>query len=128
MPIIIVEIEYDEPTYPYWMNPDNVKLCLENECKNSKFDVRWHEGGDPWGRSANDIVPPALKEKVFQTIGSASMCWEPRPGDQVFKTEEARAIGDKLCEDIQRYFDYEHYYDEPETKDILNQERNINIE
>lgn len=48
MPKIIVEIEYDWPTDPYWMNPDNVKLCLERNCTNTKFDVQWAETGDPW--------------------------------------------------------------------------------
>jgi len=48
MTTIKVEIEYDEPKDPYWMNPDNVKLCLEAYCPNTKFDVRWAVDGDPW--------------------------------------------------------------------------------
>lgn len=45
---VIVVIEYDKPDDPYWMNPDNVKLCLEAYCKNTKFNVSWAKNGDPW--------------------------------------------------------------------------------
>ena len=45
---IIVVIEYDKPDDPYWLNPDNVKLCLENYCKNTKFKVSWAEIPDQW--------------------------------------------------------------------------------
>ena len=131
MPTLVVEITYDEPTDPYWMNPDNVKLCLENECTNTKFQVDWHVGGNPWGNSRSftgyERLPPALVQKVFEAIGETSMCWEPRPSAALFRSDEARAIGDKLCEDIQRYFDYEHYYDEPEDKELFEQERNIEL-
>ena len=48
MPKIIVEIEYDEPTDPYWLNPDNVSLCLHEKCVNTKFKVEWAKNGDPW--------------------------------------------------------------------------------
>ena len=48
MPKIIVEIEYDQPKDPYWMNPDNVALCLHRYCKNTKFKVEWAKDGDPW--------------------------------------------------------------------------------
>jgi hypothetical protein len=48
MPKIAVEIEYDWPDDPYWMNPDNVALCLAKACKNTRFKVRWAANGDPW--------------------------------------------------------------------------------
>jgi hypothetical protein len=129
MPILVVEIEYNEPTDPYWMNPDNIKMCLEKECTNTKFDVRWHEDGNPWSRlGPYHIISLALENKVFEALGAASMCWSPRPGDMIFKSEEANTIGCKLCEDIRRYFDYEHYYDIPEDKELPDQERNINLE
>jgi len=48
MPKIIVEIKYDQPDDPYWMNPDNVSLCLQQVCTNTKFEVKWAKGGDPW--------------------------------------------------------------------------------
>ena len=50
MPKIIVEIEYDQPDDPYWMNPDNVAICLNAHCGNSDFKVKWAENGDPWRR------------------------------------------------------------------------------
>lgn len=126
MPTLVVEIEYDEPTDPYWMNPDSIKFCLEEVCKNSKFEVSWHEGGNPWIASAGSIdLPLALREKVFEAIGQASMCWTPRPDKLVFNSTEATEISDKLCDDIKRYFEYEHYYDKPEDKELPEPERNI---
>jgi RNA polymerase subunit RPABC4/transcription elongation factor Spt4 len=46
-------ITYDKPDDPYWMNPDNVKLCLESYCPNTKFNVEWADFTvkiDPWKR------------------------------------------------------------------------------
>lgn len=51
MPKIIVEIEYDQPDDPYWMNPDNVAICLNAHCGNSDFKVKWAENGDPWKKA-----------------------------------------------------------------------------
>ncbi len=48
MPKIIVEIEYDEPKDPYWLNPDNVAIALSTYCKNTAFTVTWGLNGDPW--------------------------------------------------------------------------------
>ncbi len=47
MPTIIVEIEYDKPDAPYWLNPDNVAICLEAYWETS-FKVKWAKDGDPW--------------------------------------------------------------------------------
>ena len=51
---IIVEIKYDWPDDPYWMNPDNVSLCLQSQCPNTKFEVSWAENGDPWKIEHNE--------------------------------------------------------------------------
>jgi len=50
MPQISVVIDYDWPDDPYWLNPDNVKYCLEKTCSKTHFAVTWVEGGDPWRR------------------------------------------------------------------------------
>ena len=34
---------------------------------------------------------------VFQAIGQASMCWNPRPSNQTFCPEEAEKIAVDLC-------------------------------
>lgn len=34
---------------------------------------------------------------TFQAIGQASMCWQPRPGGQVFAFEEAEKVAVDLC-------------------------------
>lgn len=54
MPKIIVEIEYDRPEDKYWLNPDNVALCLSTMCRNTNFKVTWAKDGDPWGQKNAD--------------------------------------------------------------------------
>jgi len=34
---------------------------------------------------------------VFEAIGAASMCWNPRPSSEVFATEQATQIAVDLC-------------------------------
>ena len=38
-----------------------------------------------------------LYHAVFEAIGSASMCWKPRPGKEVFSSEEASNVAVALC-------------------------------
>lgn len=47
MPQIIVTITYDQPTDPYWLNPDNVRAALEAYCPSTRFSVGWAEDGEP---------------------------------------------------------------------------------
>jgi len=51
----------------------------------------------PNKRPLNYRIPSHLYHKTFESIGAASMCWDPRPGDQVFKSEEASKIAVDLC-------------------------------
>lgn len=39
MPRIVIEIEWDTPEDPHWLNADNVALALHAHCKNTKFKV-----------------------------------------------------------------------------------------
>lgn len=39
MPYIDVRIIWDEPDDKFWMNPDNLKLCLRASCPNTNFQV-----------------------------------------------------------------------------------------
>lgn len=48
MPKITVDIEYDWLDDPYWLNPDNVKYCLEKTCSKTHFAVNWAKSGNPW--------------------------------------------------------------------------------
>jgi len=59
MPKLTVTIEYDGPRDPYWMNPDSVKFCLEETCKNTHFRVSWAPFGDPW-RPKRPLTEEAL--------------------------------------------------------------------
>jgi hypothetical protein len=42
-----------------------------------------------------------ITDVVFQALGAASMCWDPRPSNQVFENQEAKDIGDKVIEWIE---------------------------
>ena len=39
MPSIIVEIEWNVPDDPHWLNADNVSLALHAYCANTQFNV-----------------------------------------------------------------------------------------
>lgn len=42
----------------------------------------------------------SMKELIFQALGEASMCWEPRPSSQVFDSAACSKVGDRLLKDI----------------------------
>lgn len=42
-------------------------------------------------------ISSKIYDAVFQAINSASMAWNPRPGNQVFDSEEAFKIATDLC-------------------------------
>ena len=42
-------------------------------------------------------IPEKIYTAVFESIGSASMCWNPRPNSEVFDSELASKIAVELC-------------------------------
>ena len=62
MPKITVTIEYDEPQDPYWLNPDSIKMILEEYCSNTKFRVKFTKYGNPW------VLPPKKATLNFYKI------------------------------------------------------------
>lgn len=48
-------------------------------------------------RPLNHRIPSEIYHAVFETVGHASMCWNPRPGDLVFDSEEACKAAVDLC-------------------------------
>ncbi len=48
-------------------------------------------------RPLNYRISSEMYHAVFEAIGSASMCWKPRPGKEVFSSEEASQIAVDLC-------------------------------
>ena len=42
-------------------------------------------------------ISSEIYHAVFESIGEASMCWNPIPGKQVFQSEKASDIAVKLC-------------------------------
>ena len=50
---------------------------------------------------------------VFEAIGAASMCWKPRPGAEVFSSEEAAKIATDLCFKIAEEIERKSQYPEP---------------
>lgn len=74
---------------------------------NTSRPHRHHPAGDPQqptGAGMSSEIHTALesaetpREAVYLALGAASMCWEPRPGDQVFQPERADAIGKALLD------------------------------
>lgn len=55
-----------------------------------------------------------LPRLIFEAIGEASMCWNPPPGSQVFATERATAVAEKLIADVRAL--------QPPTADALAME------
>ena len=45
-----------------------------------------------------------IREKVFQAIGEASMCWSPLPETEIFDSEKAKQIAENLLEEIESEF------------------------
>jgi hypothetical protein len=42
-------------------------------------------------------ISSELYHAVFESVGAASMCWNPRPSSQTFESEKAVDIAVKLC-------------------------------
>jgi len=42
-------------------------------------------------------ISSEIYHQVFETVGAASMCWEPRPSNEVFASEQASDLAVKLC-------------------------------
>ena len=42
-------------------------------------------------------ISSEMYHAVFEAIGSASICWKPRPGKEVFSSEEASKVAVDLC-------------------------------
>ena len=52
---LIMELEYDQPDDPYWMNPDNLAWLLGKYTAMKNIRVNWAENGDPWRRPESKI-------------------------------------------------------------------------
>jgi hypothetical protein len=42
-------------------------------------------------------ISSEMYHAVFEAVGAASMCWNPRPSNEVFSSEEASKIAVDLC-------------------------------
>lgn len=42
-------------------------------------------------------ISSEMYHAVFEAIGEASMCWNPRPSNEVFSTEQASDVAVRLC-------------------------------
>ncbi len=42
-------------------------------------------------------ISSEMYHAVFEAVGAASMCWQPRPGKEVFDTSEAEKVAIDLC-------------------------------
>ncbi len=44
-------------------------------------------------------ITPAMKKRIFEALGSASICWNPRPTG-IFDSSLVAQIGEELCQDL----------------------------
>lgn len=42
-------------------------------------------------------LPSKIYHDVFEAVGAASMCWQPRPTTEVFNPDEATRVAVALC-------------------------------
>ncbi len=59
-----------------------------------------HIAVSPAQEAAFYDISPALVTAVYEAMGTASMCWLPRPGDCVFQSEEAIKVAQGLLAKI----------------------------
>jgi hypothetical protein len=52
-------------------------------------------------RQSEVVDDRSIDTIVFEALGEASMCWNPRPSDNVFDSTHARDIGERLLAEIQ---------------------------
>ena len=62
-------------------------------------------------------ISSEMYHAVFEAVGAASMCWKPRPGKEVFSSEEASQIAVGLCFKIAE--ELERRTNEPNPNDEL---------
>jgi hypothetical protein len=55
---------------------------------------------EPKNRPLCFRVPSKIYHDVFESIGTASLCWNPRPSDEVFSAEEAEKVAVNLLFNI----------------------------
>lgn len=51
----------------------------------------------PAKRPISFRLPSKIYHDVFETVGQASMCWEPKPSSEVFNAELASDVAVGLC-------------------------------
>lgn len=51
-------------------------------------------------RPLNMRITNTMYHSIFQTVGAASLCWQPTPSNEVFDTEQATKVAIKLCDVI----------------------------
>lgn len=51
----------------------------------------------PRERPLNFRISSELYHSVFDSVGEASACWKPEPGNQLFNSEKAADVAVRLC-------------------------------
>lgn len=51
----------------------------------------------PEKRPLNFRLPSKIYTDVFEAVGAASLCWKPKPTNEVFDTEKASNVAVELC-------------------------------
>lgn len=56
-------------------------------------------------RPLNFRISSEMYHAVWEHVGQASMCWNPRPGAEIFSSEEASEVAKSLCLKIAKEVD-----------------------
>lgn len=74
------------------------ELFSNNETEMILTDVNSISISSDIKEQKEDILPTYIREKIFTTIGQASMCWESIEKAGIFDSNQASVIGEDLCE------------------------------
>ena len=89
MPRIIVNIEWDVPDEPHWLNPDNVALALGAHCRNTAFEVR--SAMDPSAEVAR------LREALAQILDARPEIDTSSRPDRCPQCRNISYVGNQVC-------------------------------
>lgn len=98
MPKILVAIEYDSPTDPYWLNPGNVALALNQYCSNTNFKASWAENGDPWSSQKKEKSKTKVSNTKRDEISQALACGygSPKNAHKALDIDLIEGMADEL--------------------------------
>lgn len=87
-----IESGFDDPSTPVTELPDG-SGCFTATVMSQEEAMALPRGKRPLCYR----IPGSTYVAIFEAVGAASMCWNPRPGDAVFDSTQAEAVAVTLC-------------------------------